>query len=107
MLLGRQQAISIDAVEVRAERTLTAIFDDNKVVQGFAGCGTYNGPYKLSGSNGISMGPLAPTTRGCGLDDEQTKFLNSLIGTTTYTLSGTDLTFNAASGIVAATFKHQ
>jgi heat shock protein HslJ len=57
---------------------VTALFGSDRSITGSAGCNSYTGTYTTSGSNGISVGPLATTRMYCGdpgVMDQETAYL--------------------------------
>ena len=77
---------------------ITATFDKNGNVAGFAGCNNYNAPYTLSGQQlytgmGMSIGPITSTQKFCeGASDTETTYLQILQNARTYTVNGNGLT---------------
>ncbi|MCA9875196.1 MAG: META domain-containing protein [Anaerolineales bacterium] len=97
--------INLQAV-LPANQPLTLNFADT-TVNGSGGCNTYNGPYRLSGSN-LTIGPLAGTQALCGnesLDQQEAAYVNALQSTASYVLSGDMLILrNAANAEVMRLF---
>ncbi len=68
-------------VPVIQNTEVTALFGPIGNLSGSAGCNSYNGIYTTSGSNGISIGPLATTLMYCGepgVMDQETAYLTLL-----------------------------
>jgi heat shock protein HslJ len=73
---------------------LTASFEDNGRFSAFGGCNHMGGPYKLTGTNGLTIGPLASTLIGCEGDvgEIEAEYSTALSRVTQYEISGTTLT---------------
>jgi len=77
---------------------ITASFDNQGNVVGFAGCNNYNAKYTLSGQQlytgmGISIGPIVSTQMYCAdMSDTETTYLQVLQKAKTYTVNGNGLT---------------
>ncbi|MEI6292721.1 MAG: META domain-containing protein [Methanomicrobiales archaeon] len=77
---------------------ITASFDNQGNVVGFAGCNNYNAKYTLSGQQlytgmGMSIGPIVSTKKYCdAMSDTETTYLQILQKTVTYTVNGDGLT---------------
>jgi heat shock protein HslJ len=75
---------------------------------GNGGCNTFSGPYKLSGTADITIGPLASTLRSCGdeaLDTQEQQYLAALQLAETYQATGKQLTLFRADGFIAVTLQ--
>jgi len=70
---------------------VTALFNPIATINGTAGCNSYNGAYITSGSNGITIGPLATTLMYCGepgVMDQETAYLTLLRTVSSYEVTG-------------------
>jgi len=74
-------------VPVIQTTNVTALFGSDGSISGSAGCNSYTGSYTTSGSNGISIGPLATTRMYCGdpgVMDQETAYLALLSTVSSY-----------------------
>jgi heat shock protein HslJ len=77
---------------------ITATFDNQGNVAGFAGCNNYNAGYTLSGQQlytgmGMTIGPITSTKKFCeASSDTETTYLQILQSARTYTVNGNGLT---------------
>lgn len=77
---------------------ITATFNNQGYIAGFAGCNNYNAGYTLSGKQlytgmGISIGPIASTKKYCAdTSDTENTYLQVLQKAVTYTVNGDGLT---------------
>jgi heat shock protein HslJ len=77
---------------------ITATFDNQGNLAGFAGCNNYNGQYTLSGQQlysgmGISIGPIISTQKFCqDMSNTETTYLQILQKAKTYVVNGDGLT---------------
>lgn len=73
---------------------LTASFGTDKTFSGFGGCNQLTGPYTLSGTSGVKIGPLAATRKTCGtaVDQLESQYATALSHAVKYELAGTTLT---------------
>ena len=73
---------------------LTANFGENGSFSGFGGCNQLNGSYKLSGTNGLSIGPLMSTKKTCGtaIDQLEAQYSAALDHVANYEINGATLT---------------
>jgi heat shock protein HslJ len=74
-------------VPVIQTTNVTALFGSDGSMTGSAGCNSYTGTYTTSGSNGISVGPLATTRMYCGdpgVMDQETAYLTLLRTVSSY-----------------------
>ncbi len=86
--------------------TLTADFTTT-TISGDAGCNLYNGPFTTSGTDGITIGPLASTLRACAdpaVGTQEQQFLAALQLAKTYRVTGDRLDLLRDGGTIAATF---
>ena len=89
--LERYQQVSGAEVPVIQGTEVTALFGPIGTLNGTAGCNSYNGAYTTSGSNGISIGPLATTKMYCGdpgVMDQETAYLALLQTVSSYEVTG-------------------
>jgi heat shock protein HslJ len=85
--------------------TLTLEFAAGTVA-GSGGCNTFGGPYEVSGSDGIRVGPLASTLRACAdpaLDTQEQQYLAALGLAKTYRVTGDTLTLFREGDTIALT----
>ncbi len=74
-------------VPVIQDTEVTALFSPIGTINGTAGCNTFNGAYTTSGSNGITIGPLATTLMYCvepDIMDQETAYLTLLRTVSSY-----------------------
>jgi heat shock protein HslJ len=74
--------------------TLTLKFDAKRV-SGDGGCNTFSGPFTVSGTDTIAIGPLASTLKACAdpaLDTQEQEYLTALQLAKTYRVTGNTLT---------------
>jgi heat shock protein HslJ len=86
---------------------LTLVFDTSKAT-GDSGCNTFSGPFELSGSDGIAIGPLASTLRACAdpaVDTQEQQYLAALALAKTYQVTGSAMTLFRDGGTIAATLQ--
>lgn len=99
---GKQAVVS-----VMTDNELTATFEGDGSLTGFAGCNNFNGPYKTNGLN-IKIGPLASTMKSCevpeGVMDQEAQYLAALQSAATYERLGDRLELRTADGALAAEF---
>jgi heat shock protein HslJ len=84
---------------------LTLVFAGDTVA-GESGCNSYNGPVKLTGADGIALGPLASTLRACAdptVDTQEQQYLAALGLAKTYQVTGNRLTLFRDGGTIAVT----
>ena len=110
-LAGGWNATSVytgDAIQSTvAGSALTLEFADARA-SGNAGCNTFSGDYKLSGQDGIKIGPLAATRRACvdpAVTIQEQQYTAALELATTYQVTGDQLTLFRPGGTIAATFE--
>jgi heat shock protein HslJ len=83
--------------------TLTLEFADDEVT-GDAGCNMFGGPYEVSGTDRITLGPFAQTLIGCGaFGDQEQQYLAALGLARTYRVTGDQLTLFREGGTIAVT----
>ncbi|NTW36710.1 MAG: META domain-containing protein, partial [Syntrophobacteraceae bacterium] len=86
---------------------ITAFFDPSGVMSGSAGCNQYTASY--SGSlNGLSIGAPASTKMYCespaGIMNQETLYLTTIQGASSYSISGNILTVNDSGGKAILTY---
>jgi heat shock protein HslJ len=85
---------------------ITAIFDNQGSLSGFAGCNNYNAQYTLTGESlpngkGITVGPIASTQKYCAdTGSTETQFLQILQKAKSYTVNAGELTITDSIGSV-------
>jgi heat shock protein HslJ len=84
---------------------LSASFDAGGQFSGFGGCNRLSGPYKLSGNNGLTIGPLVSTLIGCQGDvgELEAEYSTALAKVASYEISGTKLTLRDKNGATQVT----
>ena len=98
---GRDAVVSSAATE-----SVTAAFDADGVVSGFAGCNTYTAGYETAGDDAISISEVATTRMACADDamELEQQFVAALQNATAYTIAGDTLTLRDAGGSTQLTF---
>ena len=81
---------------------LTLVFTA-KEASGNGGCNMFSGPYEVSGTDGISLGPFAQTLRGCSFSDQEQQYMAALGLAETYQVTGNQLTLFRDGGTIAVT----
>ena len=84
-----------------ATSKITAVFDQDGMVSGNAGCNDYNGSYEIDGDK-LTVGPLATTRKMCDepqdvMETEQA-FLKNLESAATFTIEEKTLTIFGSDG---------
>jgi heat shock protein HslJ len=84
---------------------LTASFGTDNSFSGFGGCNQLTGPYTLSGTTGVTIGPLTATKKTCGtaVDQLESQYVTALSHATNYELAGTTLTLRDDSNTTQVT----
>jgi heat shock protein HslJ len=85
---------------------LTLEFVDGRT-SGNSGCNTFDGPFEVSGIDGIALGPFRSTRRACAdpvLSTQEQQYRAALELARTYRVTGEQLTLFRAGGTIAATF---
>ena len=98
----------IDALNPPLEGSeITALFGDDGVLSGAAGCNNYTGSYTAS-NGALTIGPAATTMRFCedpaGVMDQEALYLALLTTVATYTVEDGVLTLADGSGQTIALF---
>jgi heat shock protein HslJ len=100
---GREAVVS-----VLAGTSITATFDGNGGITGFAGCNNYISSYTIT-NGAIAIGPGVSTRKFCaqpeGVMDQETEFLRALETADTYTIDGNTLILRTETGAIAAQFR--
>jgi heat shock protein HslJ len=84
---------------------LTLKFTDD-TASGDSGCNTYTGPFAVSGSDIIKLGPFASTLRACAdpaVGTQEQQYLAALDLAKTYQVTGNQLTLFRDGGTIAVT----
>ncbi len=96
-----------DAIQTPvAGSALTLEFADARA-SGNSGCNTFDGPVKLSGVDGIALGPFRSTLKACAdpaVSTQEQQYLAALGLAKTYQVTGNRLTLFRDGGTIAATF---
>jgi heat shock protein HslJ len=90
-----------------AGSALTLEFADDRA-SGNSGCNTFDGDYKLSGLDRVTLGPFRSTLRACtdpAVGAQEQQYLHALELAVTYRVSGSQLTLFRRGGSIAATFQ--
>jgi heat shock protein HslJ len=92
---GRQAVVSSATTE-----RLTAEFGTDGRFTGSGGCNRLGGPYTTTGSDGLAIGPVASTRRGCAEDvmTTESRYVAALGRAATYEIAGDRLTVRDAAG---------
>ena len=99
---GNQAVVSQDGTE-----RVTATFGADGTLSGSGGCNTYSGTYTTTGTDGLTIGPVAATEMACpepAMEIEQ-QYFAALGAVTTYLIEGTTLTLRDSDGATQATFR--
>jgi heat shock protein HslJ len=75
-------------------------------VSGDSGCNTFSGPFTVSGTDRITLGPLASTLRACAdpaVGTQEQQYLTALGLAKTYQVTGAMLTLFRDGGTIAVT----
>jgi heat shock protein HslJ len=85
---------------------LNAGFGADGSFTGFGGCNQFTGTYKTSGSDGLTLGPLATTMRACAdqsRNELEANYGAALAKVATYEIRGDTLTMRDSSGATQVT----
>jgi heat shock protein HslJ len=84
---------------------ITAVFGPNTLT-GSGGCNDYNATYTVSGSDGLTIGPIAATKKLCAdaVNAEETAYFTALGNVAKFEISGTTLTLRDSSGATQVTY---
>ena len=95
---------------VIAATKLTAAFDKDGNLSGFAGCNNYAATY-TGASPKISIAKVSSTRKECatpnGVMDQESRYLAALSTAATYRIEGSRLELRTASGALAAEFQRK
>ena len=95
------------AVEANAQTAnVTAVFGPAGALSGSGGCNDYTAKYTVSGTDGITIGPIASTKKLCPDDVMTTEdaYFTALAVTTKYKISGDTLTLTDDAGSTQVTY---
>ena len=96
-----------EAVVAQAGTELvTAVFGADGTLSGSGGCNTYSSSYTTTGTDQITIGPVAATAMACpepAMQIEQ-EYFAALGNVTTYQIDGNSLTLRDDAGAAQATF---
>ncbi|MEO1070028.1 MAG: META domain-containing protein [Cyanobacteria bacterium J06638_6] len=99
---GREAVVS-----TLADSTITAIFDGNGRLSGFAGCNNYGASYTVT-ADAINIGPGISTRKFCAQPDgvmtQETAYLQALEMADVFTIEGSTLVLSTADGATVARF---
>ena len=92
-----------NAFIVPTDVQITAVFDDQGNLSGFAGCNNYNARYTLTGQQltmgqEIVIGPIAATQKSCADSTVETPYLNVLQNANAYVVHGNNLVLTDTKG---------
>lgn len=94
-------------VSTIAGSNVTATFDDNGGLSGFAGCNNYMASYEMTADT-IEIGPGGSTRKFCaqpeGVMAQETGYLQALAMAEVYTIEGSTLILSTAEGATVARF---
>lgn len=100
---GRGGVISLVAGSI-----ITATFDENGGLTGFAGCNNYIAPYETTGET-LDIGLGISTRKFCsqpeGVMDQESAYLQALQIAATYRIAGNELLLRTADGALVARFR--
>jgi heat shock protein HslJ len=85
-----------------AGSALTLAFDANTIA-GNGGCNGFSGSFETTGTDAISIGPLASTLIGCDYGAQEQQYLAALELAETYQVTGNRLTLFRDGGTIAVT----
>ena len=93
----------------RKKAGITARFEANGRVSGFAGCNSYSGTYTTSGRSITVSRNLAVTRKACAraVMAQERLYLAALTAAKTYSIAGSTLSLRGKSGLTLATFAVQ
>jgi len=99
--------ISGGSVSIKPGTQITAFFDAQGKVSGSAGCNQYTATYGTT-LNSLSIGAPATTKMSCsepmGIMDQETAYLTTIQGASSYSISGNTLTVNDSGGKAILTY---
>ncbi len=95
-------------VSVLAETRMTAVFGEDGVMAGTAGCNSYSAGFETDGDN-IVIGPAASTGMFCaepeGVMDQEMLYLAAIQNASTYRIDNDRLEIRDASGALQASYQ--
>ena len=95
-------------VSILADTEMTALFDENGLVSGSAGCNNYRASFETSAET-INIGPAASTRKLCpepeGIMDQEALYLAALEMAATYEIDGSRLDMYDVDGARVVQFK--
>lgn len=107
------QAISYNngseaVVSVIIGTEITAVFGNDGVLSGLAGCNSYSAGYETEGSS-ITIGPAASTRKFCsepeGIMDQESQYLAALQDAAVYRIEGDTLEIRDVDGALLANYR--
>ena len=88
---------------------ITAVFGEDGVLTGNAGCNDYSAPYEADDQGNISIGPAITTFKECsepeGVMEQEQQYLAALGTAATYRMEGDTMEMRTAEGARVASFK--
>jgi len=95
------------SLSIKPGTEITAFFDTQGKVNGFAGCNQYTATYEVT-MNGLTIGAPASTKKSCdepaGIMTQETVYLTTLQGASSYSISGNTLIVNDSGGKAILTY---
>ena len=95
------------SLSIKPGTQITAFFDAQGKVSGSAGCNQYTATYGTT-LNGLSIGTPATTKMSCGepagIMTQETAYLTTIQGASSYSISGNTLTVNDSGGKAILTY---
>ncbi|HEY3673731.1 MAG TPA: META domain-containing protein [Acidimicrobiia bacterium] len=92
-----------DAISSPVEGSALTLTFDAATVSGNAGCNLFSGPYEVSGTDRITLGPFGGTLRECDSNTQEQQYLAALGLAKTYQVTGNQLTLFRDGGTIAVT----
>lgn len=87
---------------------ITAKFEQDGQLSGFAGCNTYTSSYQAGSNQSLTLGPIATTMKSCtepiGIMDQEAHYLNSLQTAASFKTEVGQLTLQDGAGNPVAIF---
>jgi len=101
---GKQAVVS-----VIIDTEITAIFGEDGMLTGNAGCNDYSAPYEADDEANITIGPAIATLMECsepeGIMEQELQYLAALGTAATYRVEGDTMEMRTAEGSLVGTFK--
>ncbi len=95
-------------VSILGDTRMTAVFGEDGILSGNAGCNSYSAGFEVEGEN-IVIGPAASTEMFCaepeGLMDQETLYLAAIQNAATYRIDGDRLELRDAEGALQASYQ--